>query len=141
MRGENTGFAATFIPYLMLLHALRVRNASIEGVRVKLFRFGGLAMKTVRTERLEIAFEDGGPSEGDPVLLLHGWRDAPRGWNLVASGLHQFLQPRLGSSHVELLSIALDAWGGIGATIRRTAETAQSGSGIVGTCPDDSRWR
>src|ERR1700679_3413616 len=46
-------------------------------------------MKTVRTERLEIAFEDGGPPDGTPVLLLHGWPDAPRGWARVASGLHQ----------------------------------------------------
>ncbi len=44
-------------------------------------------MKTVRTERLEIAFEEGGPANGFPVLLLHGWPDAPRGWTAVASGL------------------------------------------------------
>jgi pimeloyl-ACP methyl ester carboxylesterase len=46
-------------------------------------------MKTARTERLEIAFEDDGPADGPPVLLLHGWPDAPRGWNQVASGLQQ----------------------------------------------------
>jgi hypothetical protein len=33
-------------------------------------------MKTVRTERLEIAFEDGGPPDGPPVMLSHGWPDA-----------------------------------------------------------------
>jgi pimeloyl-ACP methyl ester carboxylesterase len=46
-----------------------------------------LALKTVRTERLEIAFEEGGPIDGPPVMLLHGWPDAPRGWTAVAAGL------------------------------------------------------
>ena len=44
-------------------------------------------MRSIRTDVLEIAFEDGGPEQGPPVLLLHGWPDAPRGWNGVASSL------------------------------------------------------
>jgi pimeloyl-ACP methyl ester carboxylesterase len=44
-------------------------------------------MDTVRTERLEIAFEEGGPKDGPPVMLLHGWPDAPCGWAAVAAGL------------------------------------------------------
>ena len=44
-------------------------------------------MKTICTEILEIAFEDAGPEDGRPVLLLHGWPDAPRGWNAIAGHL------------------------------------------------------
>ena len=44
-------------------------------------------MRIVRTELLEIAFEEGGPPEGAAVLLLHGWPDAPCGWEFVASRL------------------------------------------------------
>jgi pimeloyl-ACP methyl ester carboxylesterase len=43
--------------------------------------------RSIHTDILEIAFEDGGPEQGPPVLLLHGWPDAPRGWNGVASSL------------------------------------------------------
>jgi len=44
-------------------------------------------MRSIHTDILEIAFEDGGPEPGPPVLLLHGWPDAPRGWNEIASRL------------------------------------------------------
>jgi pimeloyl-ACP methyl ester carboxylesterase len=44
-------------------------------------------MPTVRTELLDIAYEEGGPADGPVVLLLHGWPDAPRGWAAVASRL------------------------------------------------------
>ncbi len=45
--------------------------------------------KTVRTEVLEIAFEEDGPEDGQPVLLLHGWPDAPRGWKKLAARLNE----------------------------------------------------
>jgi pimeloyl-ACP methyl ester carboxylesterase len=44
-------------------------------------------MQTISTDLLEIAFEQGGPDNGPPVLLLHGWPDAPRGWNSIARSL------------------------------------------------------
>jgi pimeloyl-ACP methyl ester carboxylesterase len=44
-------------------------------------------MRTVSTELLEIAFEEDSPEEGSPVFLLHGWPDAPCGWDGVARGL------------------------------------------------------
>ena len=44
-------------------------------------------MKFVQTSLLEIAYEDDGPRDGSPVMLLHGWPDAPRGWNGVAQAL------------------------------------------------------
>ena len=37
-------------------------------------------MQTIRTPVLEIAFESGGPEEGSPVLLLHGWPDDATAW-------------------------------------------------------------
>jgi pimeloyl-ACP methyl ester carboxylesterase len=45
-------------------------------------------MKTIHTDLLEIAFEEAGPVNGRPVLLLHGWPDAPCGWNRIAPALH-----------------------------------------------------
>lgn len=44
-------------------------------------------LNSVRTSVLEIAFEDDGPRDGASVMLLHGWPDAPRGWNAVAKEL------------------------------------------------------
>ncbi len=45
-------------------------------------------MPTVQTESLEIAYEESGPSSGSPVLLLHGWPDAPRGFHPLALRLN-----------------------------------------------------
>ena len=45
-------------------------------------------MKSVYTSLLEIAYEDEGPQDGSPVMILHGWPDAPRGWRKVAQLLH-----------------------------------------------------
>jgi pimeloyl-ACP methyl ester carboxylesterase len=65
-------------------------------------------MNRVRTDILEIAFEEGGPPDGIPVLLLHGWPDAPRGWNAVSRRLQDYgfrtIAPFLrGSSPTEFL--------------------------------------
>jgi pimeloyl-ACP methyl ester carboxylesterase len=46
-------------------------------------------VESIRTDVLEICFETGGPDDGAPVLLIHGWPDAPRGWQDVARLLHQ----------------------------------------------------
>ena len=45
-------------------------------------------MKSIRTDTLEIAYEEAGPENGSPIVLLHGWPDAPRGWSAVARPLH-----------------------------------------------------
>ena len=65
-------------------------------------------MNHIRTDILEIAFEEGGPPDGLPVLLLHGWPDAPRGWREVSQRLHadgyRTIAPFLrGSSPTEFL--------------------------------------
>jgi pimeloyl-ACP methyl ester carboxylesterase len=46
-------------------------------------------MRIVETAVLDIAVEEGGPQDGPPVVLLHGWPDAPRGWRPVATRLHE----------------------------------------------------
>ncbi len=66
-------------------------------------------MNRIRTDVLEIAFEEGGPPDGTPVLLLHGWPDAPRGWTQVSRRLQadgfRTIAPFLrGSSPTEFLS-------------------------------------
>jgi len=65
-------------------------------------------MNRVRTGILEIAFEEGGPPDSTPVLLLHGWPDAPRGWNevsrrLQADGFRTIAPFLRGSSPTEFL--------------------------------------
>ena len=47
-----------------------------------------MSVDRIRTDVLEIAFEQGGAPDGIPILLLHGWPDAPCGWNGVAQHLH-----------------------------------------------------
>ena len=45
-------------------------------------------MHSICTSVLEIFYEDSGPNQGPPVLMLHGWPDAPRGWSAVAAKLN-----------------------------------------------------
>lgn len=52
-----------------------------------------LTEHTVRTDVLEICYEAGGPEDGPPVLLIHGWPDArptspPRSWPTWAASGH-----------------------------------------------------
>ena len=42
---------------------------------------------SVRTPSLEIAYEEQGPSDGAPVILLHGFPDDVRAWDGVAAPL------------------------------------------------------
>ena len=44
-------------------------------------------MPAVTTDVLEIAYAEVGPAYGSPVVLLHGWPDAARGWAPVAARL------------------------------------------------------
>jgi pimeloyl-ACP methyl ester carboxylesterase len=45
------------------------------------------ALKTIRTETLEIAYEESGETNEKPVVLLHGFPDDPRAWDGVAGSL------------------------------------------------------
>ena len=44
-------------------------------------------MKHIPTDLTDIVVEHGGPANGAPVVLLHAWPDAPRGWEPVARRL------------------------------------------------------
>jgi pimeloyl-ACP methyl ester carboxylesterase len=44
---------------------------------------------SLRTDVLEISYADSGPADGDPLLLLHGWPDAARGWAPIATHLNE----------------------------------------------------
>ena len=46
-------------------------------------------MPTIRTEVLDVAFETGGPRDGLPVLLLHGWPDDIREWRTLTPFLEK----------------------------------------------------
>jgi len=46
-------------------------------------------VRLVETAVLEIELEEDGPPDGRPVLLLHGWPDAPRSWRPVAKLLQE----------------------------------------------------
>jgi pimeloyl-ACP methyl ester carboxylesterase len=43
--------------------------------------------KTLRTPTLEIAYRESGPTDGRPVILLHGWPSDPHDWDGVAPPL------------------------------------------------------
>src|SRR5208282_3693119 len=45
------------------------------------------APKRTRTETLEISYEESGPADGRPAVLLHGFPDDPRTWDGVAAPL------------------------------------------------------
>ena len=44
-------------------------------------------MPTLDTDRLRIAYADSGPPDAPPVLLLHGWPDDPRTWDVLRDQL------------------------------------------------------
>lgn len=44
-------------------------------------------IKTVRTPKLEIAYQETGPADGPPVILLHGWPSDPHDWDGVVPPL------------------------------------------------------
>src|SRR5207245_761172 len=47
------------------------------------------SVRLVETAVLQIELHEEGPPDGQPLLLLHGWPDAPRGWRPVAGRLHE----------------------------------------------------
>jgi len=46
-------------------------------------------MNTITTDILNVGYEIGGPRDGPPVLLLHGWPDDVRGWRGLVPHLSQ----------------------------------------------------
>lgn len=77
-------------------------------------------MSVVQTPVLGIEVAQQGPPDGRPVLLLHGWPDAPRGWQAVAGRLHE-----------RGWRTIVPALRGSGATRFRAADTPRDGRGIA----------
>jgi pimeloyl-ACP methyl ester carboxylesterase len=61
-------------------------------------------LRTVRTPTLEIAYEERGPSDGVPVILLHGFPDDIRTWDEVAAPLAE--------SGLRVIALWLRGYGG-----------------------------
>jgi pimeloyl-ACP methyl ester carboxylesterase len=40
--------------------------------------------RTIRTATLDIGYDESGPDDGTPVVLLHGWPSDPHDWDDVA---------------------------------------------------------
>ena len=77
-------------------------------------------MTTLTTSVLEVGYQAGGPSDGFPVLLLHGWPDDVRTWRGVAPHLE-----RAGFHWVA-------PWvRGCGPTRFRSDDTVRDGSGVA----------
>ena len=57
------------------------------------------ALKTARTQTLDIAYEESGPTNGNPVFLMHGFPDDIHAWDGVAAKLaasgHRVIVPYL----------------------------------------------
>ncbi|MGI3776570.1 MAG: alpha/beta fold hydrolase [Janthinobacterium lividum] len=77
-------------------------------------------MRNIRTPVLDIAFEGGGPPDGRPVLLLHGWPDDATAWRGVA--------PALEAAGMRWVAPWLR---GFGATRFLSASTLRDGSGVA----------
>ena len=77
-------------------------------------------MKNIQTSLLDIAFESGGPEDGRPVLLLHGWPDDATAWRGITPALeaggYRWVAPWLR---------------GVGATRFLSSDTLRDGSGVA----------
>ena len=47
-----------------------------------------MKLRELKTPTLRLAYEDSGPQQGEPLLLVHGWPDSPRAWDKVLPSLH-----------------------------------------------------
>ena len=47
-----------------------------------------MSRHSVKTQILEIVYEDGGPEKGEVIFLLHGWPDDILAWKYVAPVMH-----------------------------------------------------
>jgi len=74
----------------------------------------------VDTAVLEIELDEEGPPDGRPVLLLHGWPDAPRAWRPVAERLHEHGWRTIAP-----------ALRGTGSTRFRSPDTPRDGRGVA----------
>jgi pimeloyl-ACP methyl ester carboxylesterase len=88
-------------------------------------------LSRVRTPLLDIAYESGGPQEGSPVFLLHGWPDDVRTYDGVRPALHaagfRTIVPWLrGFGPTRFLSVSTPRSGQIAAMSQDVLEFADS---------------
>src|SRR5262249_51534256 len=112
-RGHRGGFrslrrAAAGRAHLRRLPA-RARAAEARGRREAEILMAPL--KRVRTGVLDVAYEDSGPPDGAPVILLHGWPYDPRDYDqvvpaLVAAGCRAIVPYLRGYGPTRFLSAA-----------------------------------
>jgi pimeloyl-ACP methyl ester carboxylesterase len=93
---------------------------SVDTKREPGYGDGGRFVKKIRTELLDIAFEEGGPEDGPAVMILHGWPDAPCGWDSIAARLQ-----------AEGWRTVIPYLRGSGPTRFLSEETPRVGSGVV----------
>ena len=44
-------------------------------------------IRSIRTNVLEVAYEESGPGDGETIVLIHGWPDSVRTWDAVIPAL------------------------------------------------------
>ncbi len=84
-------------------------------------------MKTVRTDTLEIAFEEHGPADGWPVILSHGFPYDVRAYDEVA--------PILASSGAHVIVPYLRGFGPtrfLSSSTKRSGQQAALGRDLIG---------
>lgn len=47
-----------------------------------------MRVQEVKTSTLKLVYEDGGPKQGKPLMLVHGWPDSPRTFDKLLPALH-----------------------------------------------------
>lgn len=47
-----------------------------------------MRIQELKTSSLKLAYEEGGPKKGDPIVLVHGWPDSPRTFDKILPALH-----------------------------------------------------
>jgi pimeloyl-ACP methyl ester carboxylesterase len=47
-----------------------------------------MRVQEIKTSALKLVYEEGGPKDGKPVILVHGWPDSPRTWDAILPTLH-----------------------------------------------------
>jgi pimeloyl-ACP methyl ester carboxylesterase len=47
-----------------------------------------MRIREIKTSVLKLAYEEDGPKDGKPVILVHGWPDSPRTWDGILPMLH-----------------------------------------------------
>jgi pimeloyl-ACP methyl ester carboxylesterase len=47
-----------------------------------------MRVQEIKTSVLKLAYEEAGPKDGKPVILVHGWPDSPRTWDGILPTMH-----------------------------------------------------